>query len=99
MTAAAAAAVNGLKFRAIQLQGTGAARDVLRMVEQDKRDPGPSEVRVKMLCTGVGYTDVIMRGGHYPYAPKFPFTPGYEVVGDVEAVGSGVSGWKPGDRV
>jgi NADPH:quinone reductase-like Zn-dependent oxidoreductase len=87
------------KFRAIQLVGKGAARDVLKLVEQDVRDPGPGEVRVKVLCTGVGFTDVIMRTGNYPYAPKFPFTPGYEVVGDVDAVGSGVSGWKPGDRV
>src|SRR3954471_1278253 len=92
-------AASGSKFRAIQLSGKGAARDVLKLVEQDKRDPGPGEVRVRVLCTGVGFTDVIMRTGNYPYAPKLPFTPGYEVVGEVDAVGSGVSGWKPGDRV
>jgi len=102
MTAAAAAVTPisaASKFRAIQLVGKGAARDVLKLVELDKREPGPGEVRVRVLSTGVGFTDVIMRRGNYPYAPKYPFTPGYELVGDVDAVGPGVTGWKPGDRV
>ncbi|HVE84397.1 MAG TPA: medium chain dehydrogenase/reductase family protein [Myxococcales bacterium] len=98
MTAAAIAAAPG-KFRSIQLFGKGSASEVLRPVEQDLRQPGPGEVRVKVLCSGVGFTDVIMRRGSYPYAPKYPFTPGYEVVGEVDALGPGVAGWKAGERV
>src|SRR5262245_25208107 len=86
-------------FRSIQLTGKGAAADVLKMVEQDLREPGPGEVRVKVLCSGVGFTDVIMRRGSYPFAPKVPFTPGYEVVGEMDAAGPSVSGWKRGERV
>lgn len=101
MTAAAAVTPISAtsKFRAIQLVGKGAARDVLKLVELEKREPVPGEVRVRVLSSGVGATDVIMRRGNYPYAPKYPFTPGYELVGDVDAAGAGVTGWKPGDRV
>jgi len=105
MTATAAAATSGTaptaapKFRSIQLIGKGNARDVLKLEEQELRAPGSGEVRVKVLCTGVGYTDVIMRRGNYPFAPKYPFTPGYELVGVVDALGAGVTGWAPGDRV
>ncbi|WP_434380600.1 zinc-binding dehydrogenase [Melittangium boletus] len=61
--------------------------------------PGPGQVRVRVRAGGVGFTDIIMRRGYYPYAPKFPFTPGYEVVGDVDALGAGVTHLKPGQRV
>lgn len=73
--------------------------DALETRELPLESPGPGQVRVKIRATGVGFTDIIMRRGYYPYAPKFPFTPGYEVVGDVDAVGPGVSGLKPGQRV
>jgi NADPH:quinone reductase-like Zn-dependent oxidoreductase len=52
-----------------------------------------------MKYKGVGRTDVIMRYGYYPYAPKIPFAPGYEIIGIVEAVGEGVSRVAVGDRV
>jgi NADPH:quinone reductase len=37
--------------------------------------------------------------GYYPYAPKLPFVQGYDVVGDVDGIGAGVTGLGPGDRV
>lgn len=52
------------------------APDVLKVVETPLRLPGPNETRVKVLYTGVGFTDVIMRYGYYAYAPKIPFAPG-----------------------
>ena len=73
--------------------------DVLRVVENTLREPGAGEVRVKVICTGVGYTDVIMRYGYYPYAPKIPFAPGYDIVGEVEKLGEGVTAVQPGQRV
>lgn len=61
--------------------------------------PGPGEVRVRITASGAGFTDVIMRRGYYPYAPKFPFPQGYEAVGVVEEVGAGVTGLRVGQRV
>src|SRR5512141_3170210 len=61
--------------------------------------PGPGEVRVRVRASGVGATDLIMRRGSYQFAPKIPFTPCYEVVGDVEALGADVQAPRPGQRV
>ncbi|MBC8045028.1 MAG: zinc-binding dehydrogenase [Rhizobacter sp.] len=73
--------------------------EVLQVISNDLRPPVKNEVRIKVICTGVGFTDVIMRYGYYPFAPKIPFAPGYEIVGIVDAVGDGVSTVKTGDRV
>ncbi len=85
-------------MRAVMLTKQGGP-EVLETVELPLPSPGPGEVRVKVLATGVGSTDITMRRGTYPYAPKIPFVPGYESVGLVEAIGSGVTDLKEGDRV
>jgi NADPH2:quinone reductase len=73
--------------------------DVLRVVEEDVPRPGPGEVRVRVLAAGVSFTDALLRAGTYLGGPKPPFTPGYELVGVVEEVGSGCSRLREGDRV
>jgi NADPH:quinone reductase-like Zn-dependent oxidoreductase len=73
--------------------------EVLETVELPLTEPGPGEVRVKVRACGVGATDITMRRGYYPYAPKIPFVPGYDVVGEVDALGPGVTSLAPGDRV
>jgi len=85
-------------YRAILLTRKGGL-DALELRELPLEAPGPGQVRVRVRATGVGFTDIIMRRGYYPYAPKLPFTPGYEVLGDVEALGPGVTGLTPGQRV
>ncbi|MBP7705317.1 MAG: zinc-binding dehydrogenase [Caulobacter sp.] len=60
--------------------------------------PGPGEARVKIEATGVAYADIVMRQGLYP-GVKAPVTPGYDLVGRVEALGSGVEGFAIGQRV
>src|SRR6185436_19199559 len=85
-------------YRAVMLTKKGGP-EVLETVEQPLRDPAPGEARVRVSACGVGATDVTMRRGYYPYAPKLPFVPGYEVVGEVDAVGAGVTGVRAGDRV
>jgi NADPH:quinone reductase len=62
-------------------------------------DPASGEVRVRVLAAGVGYPDILMREGTYPGGPDPPFTPGYDLVGVVDAVGDGVTSVKPGQRV
>ncbi|MFO0554156.1 MAG: medium chain dehydrogenase/reductase family protein [Polyangiaceae bacterium] len=87
-----------LTYRATMLTKKGGP-EVLENVELPMPEPGPGELRVRVHATGVGSTDVTMRRGYYPYAPKLPFAPGYESVGTVDAVGAGVSGFRVGDRV
>src|SRR5574342_1090206 len=72
---------------------------VLQVVEKQLRPPAAGEVRVRILYTGVGFTDLIMRYGNYRFAPPIPFVPGYEIVGIVEALGAEVTGITAGQRV
>jgi len=73
--------------------------EVLQVVELPVTDPGPGQLRVRVTAAGMGSTDIAMLGGGYPFAPKIPFVPGYEVAGVVEAVGAGVRDFERGQRV
>jgi len=61
--------------------------------------PGAGEVLVQVESAAVTYIDLLMLGGQYHHRPPLPYTPGIEYAGVVEAVGSGVHAWRPGDRV
>jgi NADPH2:quinone reductase len=63
------------------------------------RDPGPGEVRIAVHAAALNFFDILQIQGKYQVRPPFPFTPGAEVGGIVEAVGEGVTRVKPGDRV
>ena len=74
--------------------------EVLRVVEDEVRKPGPGEVRVRVSAAGVPFTDAQMRAGTYiAGAPKPPFTPGYELVGVVEELGPDCTRLRVGDRI
>ena len=73
--------------------------EVLEVVEEDDPRPGVGEVCVRVLASGVSFTDQLLRAGTYLGGPKPPFTPGYELVGVVEEVGPGCSDLRPTDRV
>src|SRR5262245_710734 len=62
----------------------------LELVEEDLPNPRPGEVRVRILAAGVSLPDIMMREGIHPEARRPPFTPGWDVVGVVDAVGEGV---------
>jgi NADPH:quinone reductase-like Zn-dependent oxidoreductase len=66
--------------------------EVLEMAEEPATpEPGPGEVRIKVLAAGTGFTDTMIRRGRYPdFKGPLPFTPGYEIVGVVEKSGPGV---------
>ena len=66
--------------------------EVLELAEQPTiPDPGPGEVRIKVLAAGTGFTDTFIRRGRYPdFKGPLPFTPGYDLVGVVEKTGPGV---------
>ncbi|CAM3837738.1 Quinone oxidoreductase-like protein 2 [Pseudomonas reidholzensis] len=61
--------------------------------------PAPGEVLIRIAACGVGYVDALEALGRYQVKPALPHVPGQEVSGWVEALGPGVSGFAPGDRV
>jgi NADPH2:quinone reductase len=65
----------------------------------DPPPPGPGELQVRITARGVQYVDVLMLAGKYQFRPEPPFIPGNEGAGEVVAVGAGVIGFKPGDRI
>ena len=89
---------NGERTRRVVVERFGGP-EVLKVIEEDAPRPGPGEVRVRVLAAGVSFTDALIRAGTYLGGPKPPFTPGYELVGVVEELGSGCSRLRVGDRV
>jgi NADPH:quinone reductase len=81
---------------AIRIHETGGP-EVLRKEPLDLKQPGPGQALVRQSAVGLNFIDTYFRTGLYP--AKFPFTPGGEGAGVVEAVGDGVANVKPGDRV
>src|SRR3954469_25584565 len=73
--------------------------DVMRVEERPDPEPGPGEVRIAVRAAGVNFADLLARVGLYPDARKPPCVVGYEVAGDVDAVGDGVEGLQLGQRV
>ncbi len=61
--------------------------------------PGPGEVLVKIVATGVCHTDLHAADGDWPVKPTAPFIPGHEGAGIVAALGAGVTNLKEGDPV
>lgn len=61
--------------------------------------PGPSQLLVEVEATGISYAEQAMRRGRYPGQPAFPFTPGYDLVGRVLAVGENGDPRMIGQRV
>ncbi len=81
----------------VRMTGAGGP-EVLRVDDLPVADPGPGEVRIRQLAVGVNFVDVYFRKGLYPVA-GLPAPLGVEAAGVVEAVGDGVTGIGPGDRV
>jgi len=83
-------------MKAIRFDKTGGS-DVLRYADHDLPAPGPGQVRVRHTAIGVNFIDTYHRTGLYPL--PLPSGLGSEAAGTVEAVGEGVTGFAPGDRV
>jgi len=87
-----------MKYKSVVATKRGGP-EVLQIVENEMRAPTAGEVQIKVLATGVGRTDINYRYGYSPFSPKAPFVPGYEIVGVVEAIGTGVTRVAVGERV
>lgn len=84
-------------MRAIELQSF--AVDALRMAERPEPKAGPGEVLVAVKAVSLNYRDWLMSQGVYNPKQKLPLIPVSDGAGEVIAVGDGVAGFKPGDRV
>lgn len=69
----------------------------LRLEELAPPAPGAGELRLRVRCCAVCRTDLHVIEGDLP-RQTLPIIPGHQIVGTVEALGAGVSGWRVGDR-
>jgi NADPH:quinone reductase-like Zn-dependent oxidoreductase len=93
----------GVKYKSILVSKYGGP-EALQIVENDLRPPAAREVRIKVLAAAVCRPDVTVRTGKALYSgtllgQKFPFVPGYAIIGDVDAVGEGVTNIIVGERI
>ncbi|HEU4650370.1 MAG TPA: zinc-dependent alcohol dehydrogenase family protein [Croceibacterium sp.] len=73
--------------------------EVLQIDELAIGEPGPGEVRIRVEAVGLNRAEAMYRAGRYPTKPQLPSLIGYEGVGTIEAIGPGVEGFSPGQRV
>ena len=73
--------------------------EMFEVLERPDPAVGAGEVRIAVQAAGLNFADTMARVGLYPAAPKPPCVLGYEVAGEVEALGEGVSGLTVGQRV
>jgi len=85
--------------RVVQVRRFGSP-DELEVVDAPLPTADRGEVRVRVLASSVEYTDVTIRRHMYPWVRRRPpFVMGYDVIGEINQLGDGVSGFQVGDRV
>ena len=86
--------------RVVQVRRFGGPEE-LEVVDAPLPAAGRGEVRVRVLASGLEYTDVVIRRHLYPQtsARRPPFVMGYDVVGEIDQLGEGVRGFRLGERV
>ena len=80
------------RMKAVQFESFGEPAEVLRVVDLPTPEPGPNEVRVKMIASPINPSDLLTVRGKYGVTPTLPFVPGYEGVGVVDRAGPGLIG-------
>lgn len=85
-------------MKAIRVSAYGGP-EVLKLEEVPAPQPGAGQVLVRNHAVGINPVDTYLRSNTDNRGPKLPYTPGSDSAGVVEAVGAGVAGVKPGDRV
>ncbi len=68
------------------------------IVERPIPEPGAGSVRIKVHACGICHSDSLTKEGMFP-GIQYPRVPGHEVAGVIDAIGAGVAGWEPGQRV
>jgi NADPH:quinone reductase-like Zn-dependent oxidoreductase len=84
--------------KVVRIYQTGGP-EVLKIEDKPVGDPGPAEVRMRIDAIGLNRSEAMYRKGGYLTPPQLPSLMGYEAAGVIEAVGVGVTGFAPGNRV
>lgn len=71
----------------------------LRVAQLPEPEPGPGQVTIGVRRAGVNFPDMLIMQGRYQLKPPMPFAPGFEIAGEVLAVGPDETRFTPGDRV
>lgn len=92
-----------MKYKSVLVSKHGGP-EVLQVVENELRPPAVGRARIRVLAAAVSRPDVSVRQGKAlytgtPLEQKLPVTPGYAIIGDVDAIGEGVTQVAVGDRV
>ncbi len=89
-----------MPWNRVTLKAFGGPENLELETVADLPEPGAGEVRIRVLVTSAAFTDVMIRKGMYPdVKDKPPLTPGYDMVGIVDATGPGAARFTLGDRV
>src|SRR5690554_2286272 len=89
-----------MRYRRVVVTRFGGPESLQVIEEASLPEPGPGEVRIRVLVAGVAFTDVWIRNGTYPdLKVKREFGPGYDMVGAVDGLGEGVTHREVGQRV
>src|SRR6267143_516630 len=83
------------KMKVVQVPKPGADFEI---VERDIPNPAAGHVRIRVQACGICHSDSVTKDGLFP-GIQYPRVPGHEVAGVIDEVGSGVTGWKKGQRV
>jgi NADPH:quinone reductase-like Zn-dependent oxidoreductase len=87
-------------MKAVRFHRFGSPAEVLQLEDMPVPEPGPGQVRVRMIATPINPSDLLVVRGEYGRLPTLPATPGFEGVGVVEATGGGFLSWlRRGRRV
>jgi NADPH:quinone reductase-like Zn-dependent oxidoreductase len=87
-------------MKAVIFDRFGPPAEVLQVRDAECSEPGPGQVRVRMIASPINPSDLLVVRGEYGRLPSLPATPGFEGVGIVEAVGKGLLGrLRAGKRV
>lgn len=83
-------------MKVVQVSKPGADFEIR---ERSIPEPEHNQVRIKIEACGICHSDVLVKEGHWPAGLDYPRVPGHEIAGRIDAVGSDVSLWTPGQRV
>lgn len=86
-------------MKAVVFEEFGSPRKVLRLEERPMPEPGPGQVRVKLVLSPIHNHDLMIITGHYGFKPQLPHVPGTEALGVVDKLGDGVTNLSVGQRV
>jgi NADPH2:quinone reductase len=81
------------------LVGAWGEPESMAFAEADEPAPGPNQVRIRTRAAGLNFFDILQVQGKYQIKPPFPFTPGAEVAGVIDALGDSVTSFALGQSV